>query len=137
MRYGGCAMTAPSRRERLRAATIAEIKQAARRRLVDHGPAAISLRAIAREMGMTAPALYRYFPSLEALVTELVADLLDEMTDSMEAARDAEPEGDIRARLYAVTRAFREWAITHRPEFTLIFANPLPSLGHPNTRRDP
>ena len=69
----------PSRRERIRTATVAEIKALARRLLVGGGLAAISLRAIARDMGMTAPAIYRYFPSLDALVAELTEDLYDEL----------------------------------------------------------
>ena len=83
--------TSPTRRERLRTATVAEIKDLARRLLVTGGPTAISLRAIAREMGMTAPAIYRYFPSLDALVVELTEDLYDELRESIEAARDGCP----------------------------------------------
>src|SRR5258705_7881123 len=79
----------PTRRERLRTATVAEIKDHGRRLLTNGGPTAISLRAIARDMGMTAPAIYRYFPSLEALVHELTEDLYDELRENIEAARDA------------------------------------------------
>src|SRR6266511_91616 len=73
--------TAPTRRERLREATLREIREVARRLLVDEGPAAISVRAIAREMGMTAPALYRYYPSHTHLVAALTADLYTELSD--------------------------------------------------------
>src|SRR6476661_94588 len=79
----------PTRRERLRTATVAEIKDLARRLLVSGGPTAISLRAIARDMGMTAPAIYRYFPSLDALVQEVVEDLYNEARLAIEAVRDA------------------------------------------------
>ena len=88
----------PTRRERLRTATVAEIKDLARRLLVAGGPQAISLRAIARDMGMTAPAIYRYFPSLDALVKELAEDLYDELREAVEAARGAggdEPLGKL------------------------------------------
>src|ERR1700748_2859222 len=64
---------APSRRDRVRAATTEEIEQTARRLLVTRGPDAVSLRAIAREMGMTAPGLYRYFDSREVLIRAVVA----------------------------------------------------------------
>ena len=66
---------APSRRNRLRAATMEEITATARRLLVEQGPEAMSLRAIAREMGMTAPGLYRYYSSREELLRHVVASM--------------------------------------------------------------
>ena len=73
------AVQPPSRRDRLRAATIEEIIQTARQLLVKDGPEAVSLRAIAREMGMTAPGLYRYFGSHEELVRHLCASIFTEL----------------------------------------------------------
>ncbi|MGH3661142.1 MAG: TetR/AcrR family transcriptional regulator [Micromonosporaceae bacterium] len=116
-------MIAPTRRERLRAATVEEIKQTARRLLVAEGPAAISLRAIAREIGMTAPALYRYFPSHEALMEGLCVDLSSELVTELMRARDAEPSSDPAVKLLAACLAFRTWAIDHPAEFSLIFAS--------------
>ncbi len=78
--------TTLSRRDRVRAATVTEIKDTARRILVAEGPDGLSLRAIAREMGMTAPALYRYFPSREDLIGALIADLYDELTAAVSTA---------------------------------------------------
>jgi len=122
--------TAPSRRERLRTATLSEIKGVARQLLVSEGTGGISLRAIAREMGMTAPALYRYYPNLEELVSELCADLYNEASDAMEQARDAaSPAGDPGARLYAVCREFRRWSVAHPAEFGLMFGSPIPGVG--------
>ena len=72
----------------LRADTVREIKETARRVLVDQGVDGLALRAVAREMGMTAPALYRYFDSREDLVENVVADLYDELVAVLEAARD-------------------------------------------------
>ena len=80
---------AATRRERLREGTVADIKRTARELLVYGGPSAISLRAIARTLGMSAAALYRYFPSLEALVRELAGDLYDELREAVTAAGDA------------------------------------------------
>ncbi|PZF86981.1 TetR/AcrR family transcriptional regulator [Micromonospora deserti] len=120
-------MTAPTRRERLRTATATEIKDGARRLLVTGGVDAISLRAIARDMGMTAPAIYRYFPSLEALVAALAGDLYDELRLRLEATRDdagAEPVD----QLLAMCRAFRAWSVAHPAEFGLIFGAPSPGL---------
>ena len=81
--------TTLSRRDRVRAATVTEIKDTARRILVAEGPDGLSLRAIAREMGMTAPALYRYFPSREDLIGALIADLYDELTAAISTAAGA------------------------------------------------
>lgn len=114
-----------SRRDRIRAATVREIKDTARAILVSEGPPGITLRAIAREMGMSAPALYRYFDSRETLLQELISDLYDEVASVMEAARDAEPADAVPARMTAVSRAFRGWAISHRPEFGLVFGSPV------------
>ena len=122
---------APSRRDRVRAATAGEIKQTARRILVAEGPEAVSLRAIAREMGMTAPALYRYFSSREDLVRHVCGDIFTEIATDVRAAsaRAAqEPGGDVTAKLIAACREFRHWALTHREEFGLLFGTPLPGL---------
>jgi AcrR family transcriptional regulator len=119
-------MTAPTRRERLRNATLSEIKDGARRLLVTGGTQAISLRAIAREMGMTAPAIYRYFPSLDGLIAALAGDLYDEMRETIEHERD-EAGDDPIAQLVAMARAFRQWSVTHPVEFALLFGSPLES----------
>jgi AcrR family transcriptional regulator len=121
----------PSRRDRVRAATTAEIKQTARRILVSEGSDAVSLRAIAREMGMTAPALYRYFNSHEELVKHVIADIFTELAGDIRsaiAAADAESGGDMRAKVYAACWEFRRWSLSHVREFGLIFATPLPGL---------
>jgi AcrR family transcriptional regulator len=120
-------VTTLSRRERVRAATLDEIRSTARQLLVDEGAAGISLRAIGREMGMTAAALYRYYPNLEGLVNAVCADLYTECREYMEAARAAAPADDLAAQLYAVCRAFRQWSVTHPAEFTLMFGSPVPS----------
>lgn len=124
-----------SRRVRVRQATIAEIKATARRLLVEGGDA-LSLRAIARAMGITAPALYRYYDSHEDLVTALAVDLYDELVKVLEQARDALPADDLPARLLAVSRAFRRWSLDHPREFGLLFANPMPELSGPAKRED-
>lgn len=122
----------PTRRERVHAATLAEIKAVARRRLTTGGTEAISLRAIAREMGMGAPALYRYFPSLDALLTALNVDLYDELREYMEGACDEHAPTDYVGRLLTAARAFRGWAVGHRAEFTLMFASVAPGATRPN-----
>ncbi|MEU8031562.1 TetR/AcrR family transcriptional regulator [Streptomyces sp. NPDC049099] len=113
-------------RERRRAETKSEILRHARRLLVDEGPAAVSLRAIAREMGMTAPGLYRYFADHRELVQALTAALYDELATALEHARDQAPEQSPRGRFTAAARTLRAWALGHRPEFTLVFSKPMP-----------
>lgn len=119
---------APGRRERVRAATVEEIKATARRILVDEGAQGVTLRAIARDMGMTAPALYRYFPSHEDLWRELCHDTYDDITDAIEATIARLPGGDADERLIVATRAFRSWAADHPREFGLVFGMPLPGV---------
>src|ERR1700733_15000897 len=77
---------APSRRDRVRAATTQEIIQTARKLLVQEGPEAVSLQAIAREMGMTAPALYRYFGSHDELLRHVVADIFTDLATHVRTA---------------------------------------------------
>src|SRR3954463_15411148 len=112
-----------SRRDRARADTVREIKDTARRVLVEHGGEGFGLRAIAREMGMTAPALYRYFDSRENLVEHVVADLYDELCTHLESARDAADPATPAVQLLASSRAFRRWAIAHHQEFGLLFGS--------------
>ncbi len=123
--------TTSSRRQRVRAATEEEIRCTARRLLVAHGPEGMTLRAIARDMGMTAPALYRYVDSHADLLVLVTVDVYDELRAAMEAARDALPDDDPAGRLLAVSRAFRGWALQHPPEFGLVFTQPIVSLLKP------
>jgi len=114
-----------NRRDEARAATLAEIKRAARRLLVQGGVGAIGLRAVAREVNLTAPALYRYFPSHEALVTELIADLYDELTTAL-MELSCEGEGDLGAQLYLLANGLRDWALAQPAEFALLFGTTIP-----------
>lgn len=116
------------RSQRRRDATLAEIKATARKLLVDGGPGAISLRAIARDMGMTAPALYRYYPALDSLVLDLCTDLYSELRIACEAARDRVPAEDLVKRLLEMAREFRRWVLAHPPEAALMFGPPLPGV---------
>lgn len=128
---------APSRRDRVRAATTQEIIQTARKLLVQEGPDAVSLRAIAREMGMTAPALYRYFDSHEELLRHVVADIFTDLAThvrtAIHEAADLSgadlPEAEVMVlKMIAGCREFRAWTLTHVPEFSMIFGSPVPGL---------
>jgi len=121
----------PSRRERLRAEASQEIKAIALRLMTEGGPAAISLRAIAREMGMTAGALYGYYATRDDLINTLIAEVYSSLADAEEAARDTVPEADPVGRVLAVGEAFRDWAIGHPEEFQLIYGDPVPGYQAP------
>jgi AcrR family transcriptional regulator len=129
--------TAPRspRRERVRLATVEEIKTVARAQMAAEGTAGVNLRAIAREMGMTAPALYRYFGSRDDLVTALVTDAYDALADAMEAAVDAVARGRHAERMRAAFGAFRAWGLAHPTEFALIFGSPIPGYVAPEATR--
>ena len=113
-----------SRRDRVRADTVREIKTTARRVLVEQGEEGLALRAVAREMGMTAPALYRYFDSREDLVEHIVADLYTELAEQLEAACASADPATPAQKLMTASRAFRGWAMGHRHEFGLLFGDP-------------
>jgi AcrR family transcriptional regulator len=121
---GEAAIEPASRRDRARADTVREIKRTARAVLVRHGVEGLALRAVAREMGMTAPALYRYFASREELVEHVVADLYAELVDELEVARDATDPATPGAQLMTLSRRFRAWALAHHAEFNLLFGSP-------------
>jgi AcrR family transcriptional regulator len=124
-------MTEPlSRRDRVRAETTDEIKQTARKILVEQGPEAVTLRAIARAMGMTAPALYRYFGSHEDLIKHVVGDIFTELGGDIDAAIQAvgDDGGSMTGKMIAACREFRRWGLAHQAEFGLLFGTPLPSL---------
>ncbi|WP_371404904.1 TetR/AcrR family transcriptional regulator [Kribbella sp. NBC_00662] len=116
-----------SGRDRRRAATVAEIKAAARRLLVSGGPAAVGLRAVARELGLTPPALYRYFPSHEALIGALIADLYDELTNGLMTLEASEEAVDLGVKLYLLANGFRDWGLAHPAEFALLFGTAVPT----------
>jgi AcrR family transcriptional regulator len=114
-----------NRRERLHAATEREIRDAARAVLVEHGPDGLALRAIAREMGMSAPSLYRYVESRDQLIDMVVADIYDELREALERVRDTTEPASCGAQFVAVAREFRRWATHHTAEFGLLFGAPI------------
>ncbi|PSK93725.1 TetR family transcriptional regulator [Murinocardiopsis flavida] len=118
------ATAAPSLRERRRSVAVHEILGAAERHVVEHGAAALSLRAIARSLGMTVQALYHYFPSRDDLVTALVAKSHDDLADAVDAA-DAGPGTAAVPRAVAATEGYRGWAVANPERFQLIYGAPL------------
>ncbi len=120
-----------TRRERNRINTAAEIKDLAREQMAAEGAAALSLRAISRAMGMTAPAIYRYFPSRDDLVTALLLDAYDSLAAAIETADAPIPRPDLRGRLFAIAHAYRAWAFAHPAEYSLILGTPIPGYHAP------
>jgi len=128
---------APGVRARVRAALTAEIKASARRQLVTDGPAALSLRAIARELDMASSAIYRYFASRDELLTALIIDAYNAVGAAVEEA-DAEHErSNYRGRLIAVGQAARSWAVSNPQEYGLIYGSPVPGYKAPPDTIDP
>jgi AcrR family transcriptional regulator len=120
-----------TRRERLRETTVEEIKVVARRQMGEQGGANLSLRAIAAEMGMSAPALYRYFDSRDELVTALIVDAYNSLADFM-IASTSQIAADAYGKLFlAKCLAFREWGLANREQFFLIFGTPIPGYHAP------
>jgi AcrR family transcriptional regulator len=116
-------------RDRVRAELTAEITDAARRQLADVGAAALSLRAVARELGMASSALYRYFPSRDDLLTRLILDGYADLGAVAEAAD--EPSAAPRDRWLAVCRAVRGWAVARPHEYALLYGTPVPGYRAP------
>lgn len=112
------------RRQRRRQATIDEIKEVARQQMAQDGAANLSLGAIARAMGMTPPALYRYFRNRAALVAALIVDAYDSMGEAMEKSAEALPQDDYAGRFLALMRAYRQWALEHPADYALMYGTP-------------
>ncbi|WP_327074877.1 TetR/AcrR family transcriptional regulator [Kitasatospora purpeofusca] len=120
-----------SRRERLRADTVEEIKRAALTLIVERGAANLRFTDIARSMGMTPPALYRYFADRDELLTALVADSYDSLSDALTATRGTVPPDDLDGRFTATCTAYRTWAQRNPERFALIFGSPVPGYAAP------
>ncbi|MGR7024105.1 TetR/AcrR family transcriptional regulator [Geodermatophilus sp. URMC 62] len=119
----------PSARDRVRAEITAEITAAARHQLAEVGAAALSLRAVARELGMASSAVYRYFPSRDDLLTRLIIDGYDAIGAAAEAADD--PAAPPEQRWSAVCTAVRDWARAHPHEYALLYGSPVPGYTAP------
>jgi AcrR family transcriptional regulator len=116
-------------RERVRAAVSADIAAEARRQLADVGAGALSLRAVARELGMASSAMYRYFASRDDLLTALIVEAYDALGEVAESA--AATRGTAFARWQTVCRAIRQWALEHPHEYVLLYGSPVPGYDAP------
>jgi AcrR family transcriptional regulator len=118
-------------RERARAEITGEILAAARGYLATDGAPTLSLRAIARDLGMASSALYRYFKSRDELLTRLIIDAYDSLGAAAEASEAAIDRADLAGRFTAICHAVRTWALAHPNEYALIYGSPVPGYVAP------
>jgi AcrR family transcriptional regulator len=124
----GAGLTA---RDRARAQITREIRDEALRQVAADGAQRLSLRAVARSLGMVSSALYRYFPSRDDLLTALIVDAYEALSAGAEAAVAARPRSDFRGRWRACCQAIRGWALAHPHEYALIYGSPVPGYQAP------
>jgi AcrR family transcriptional regulator len=118
-------------RERVRAELTREITEIAQRQLATEGAAGLSLRAVAREMGMVSSAIYRYFPSRDDLLTALIIKGYNAIGEAVEKADAACARDDYAGRWLAVCRAVRDWALARPHEYALLYGSPVPGYQAP------
>ena len=117
-------------RARARAEMTEQIKLAARRRLAADGPD-LSLRAVARDLGLVSSAVYRYYASRDELLTALIVDAYNALGYASEQAEADVPRRDIHGRWMALGRGIRDWAIAHPHEYALLYGSPVPGYAAP------
>ncbi len=125
-------------RARARAELTREIKASARRQIAEVGASALSLRAVARELGMVSSALYRYFPSRDALLTALIVDAFDAVGAVAEQVEAEVPAtAGFTRRWVTLGTAVREWAVAQPHDYALIYGSPVPGYEAPTDTVDP
>jgi AcrR family transcriptional regulator len=125
------------RRQRRHDATAEEIKQVARDLMTREGTSSLNLRAIARAMGLAPSALYRYYPSRDAILTALIIEAYDDVGETVERAVAAAPVDRTSTAILAGVHAFRRWAVEHPQEFGLVYGTPVPGYVAPPEESEP
>ncbi len=126
-----------SARARARSEITDAIVTVARRHVAEQGAPTLSLRAVAREVGMVSSAVYRYFPSRDDLLTRLIVDTYSAIAAAAEAGDASAARGDTGGRLTAMANAIRRWAIAHPHEWALVYGTPVPGYAAPHDTVDP
>lgn len=121
-------------REQARERTMADVVRIGREHLATDGAAALSLRAVARDLGVVSSAVYRYVPSRDELLTLLVVDAYDELGEAVEAAERAVDRDDLPGRWRAIATAVRGWAVREPSRYGLVFGTPVPGYRAPAER---
>ena len=124
----------PTPRQRARARTIEDIVRLGREHLALHGAAALSLRAVARDLGVVSSAVYRYVENREELLTLLLIDAYNELGDEVDAAVAALPAADFAGQFRALGAAVRRWALREPARYGLLFGSPVPGYRAPAER---
>jgi AcrR family transcriptional regulator len=119
------------RRAQARTDLAQAIKDAARQQMAERGTAGLSLRGIARALGITAPAIYHYYPRLDDLLTALLVDAFTAIAQAMAVAVAAVDPANRRECFRAATLTYRAWALAHPVEFQLLYGNPIPGYAAP------
>lgn len=122
----------PNRRERARAAMLDEIKQTALELMREEGSPDVRFSDIARAMGLTAPALYRYFANRDVLLTDMIVDAFDDLARHLAEAVEKVPVDDLGGRMFAASSAYRRWASAEPLRFGLIFGQPVAGYHAPD-----
>lgn len=124
-------------RERARERTMAEIRDLAWRQVEQLGAAALSLRAIARDLGVVSSAIYRYVPSRDELLTALLVEGFSDLATAVEAAEAEVPRDDYRERWLTIARAMRAWARQRPAAWSLLYGGPVPGYAAPQQETSP
>jgi AcrR family transcriptional regulator len=124
-------------RDRARLELTEEIKTVGRRHLAEHGASGLSLRAVAREVGMVSSAVYRYFPSRDDLLTALIIDAYDAVGECAEDADATARDRGVDARWLSMCEAVRTWALANAHEYSLIYGSPVPGYAAPEATVGP
>lgn len=119
------------KRQETRERIEAQIIEVGRRHLLSHGAAGLSLRAVARDMGMVSSAVYRYVASRDELLTLLLVDAYTDLADAAEGARAAAQPATWRADIATIAHAVRDWAIAHPAGWALLYGSPVPGYHAP------
>jgi AcrR family transcriptional regulator len=117
-------------RARARAEMTHEIKRIASRHLAVDGPN-LSLRAVARDLGVVSSGVYRYFASRDDLLTALIIDGYNSLGEAAEQAEAAVPRRDLTGRWTALGQSIRSWARDNQPEYALLYGSPVPGYAAP------
>jgi AcrR family transcriptional regulator len=124
-------------RERVREEMTAEILAVAGDHVARDGAAALSLRSIARDLGMAPSALYRYFDGRDALLSGLILLAYEALADEAERAADEAERDGLAVRWLGVPRAVRLWALERPHQWGLIFGTPVPGFHAPEDTIEP
>jgi AcrR family transcriptional regulator len=128
---GRPAARATTLRARVRAEMTDEIKETARRQLAENGASNLSLRAVARDLGLVSSAIYRYFRSRDDLLTALILDAYNALGEAVERAEATVDRSDLVGRFNASCHAVRAWALSHPHEYALNYGSPVPGYVEP------